>query len=260
LDPLNIILLFLAGLAAGIINTVGGGGSILTLPALIFIGGVPSVAANATNRLGIIMQNATALWRFRKGGVKEDRLALILTSVALPGTVIGSLLASGFDSKSFNTVLAWLMLALLALVLFKPKPRLKKDDDSHSTDSWNVLPTGRKVILLLLMFLVGVYMGFIQAGGGIIILVMLGYLMDLSLVRGNYIKLMIIFVTNFIAFGVFIYNGIEIYWLAGVVVFLGQIAGAYAGSWIALKKGENWMKAILTISILASSAKLLGWI
>ena len=239
-------------------NTVGGGGSVLTLPALIFIGGLPSPAANATNRIGIMAQNMMAIWRFRAGGVNEDSIAWRLSIAGLPGAWLGAELASWIPEKDFDVFLAIMMLLLLALILFKPKPHLLKEGESR--DAWGLLSGERKVLTAFVFFLIGVYMGLLQAGSGILILVALGYLMRLDLVRGNYIKLVFILVLNFLALAVFIKNDLGIDWIAGVVLFAGQVLGAYIGSWVALKKGEGWIKVILAVSIVLSSAKLLGWL
>lgn len=255
---LTVILgLFLAGAGAGVINTVGGGGSILTLPALIFLGGLDSVSANGTNRLGIIFQNLMALWQFRKGGVRQDNLAIRLTIIALPGAFLGSMLAANIPDETFRPLLAWMMLGLLLLVLFKPKPKLLKDTEGV-VDPLRGAPLGKRMWLGVTIFVIAVYMGFLQAGGGIMVLVALGWFLRMDLVLGNYVKLFMILCTNVLSFGVFLFNGTPIYWVAGIMVFAGQISGAYMGSWIALEKGEGWMKAILAVSILASSAKLLG--
>lgn len=256
MDFWSYLLLLVAGVIAGVMNTVGGGGSVLTLPALIFFGGLTGPDANATNRIGIMAQNVMAISRFRKGGIKEDRIAGILVLAGLPGAGVGALLAAWIPEKSFNYLLAVIMLALLALILLKPKPKLLKESDG--TDAWGILSPQKKVTTFLVIFAIGVYMGFLQAGAGIMVLVALGYLMRLDLVRGNYIKLVLILVLNVLAFSVFLWGGLNIAWIAGFVMFAGQMGGAYIGSWVALEKGEGWIKAILVVSIILSSAKLLG--
>ncbi len=251
------ILLFLAGLAAGVINTVGGGGSILTLPALIILAGIPGTAANATNRIGIIVQNIVAVRQFRKGGAFETHLIWRVLPAGLVGGVLGARLASILPDAQFERILGILMLGLLVLVLTKPKPHLL--EEGGPVDAWLTLSAEKKWTAVIVFFLLGVYSGFLQAGVGIMILVALGYLVRLDLVRGNYIKLVFTLGLNLIAFGIFVMGGLRIEWLAGIVITAGQSAGALAGSWVAIRKGECWILAILTISILASSAKLLGF-
>jgi len=90
------------------------------------------------------------------------------------------------------------------------------------------------------------------------ILVALGYLVRMDLVRGNYVKLLFILILTAGALLTFILNGLRIEWLAGLFLSLGQMTGAYVGSWVAIRKGEKWILVILPVAILLSSAKLLG--
>lgn len=253
---LTLLLLYAAGTVAGVMNTVGGGGSVLTLPALIFLGDMSSTSANATNRIGLIAQNSMAIWRFRRGGVREDHVAWRVTAAGLVGCMIGALFAAQVPAAAFDKVLGVIMLALLVLIVLKPKPKLRKR--GGDSDAWSPLPRHRKHQALISFFLVGIYAGLIQAGAGIVILALMGYMFRMDLVRGNYVKLVFILVLNVLAFGIFWVSGLEIRWVEGVMVFLGQVTGAYMGSWVALKKGEGWIMWILIISILLSSGKLLG--
>ncbi len=249
------LILFGAGVGAGIMNTVGGGGSVLTLPAMIFAG-IPPTEANATNRIGILAQGAMALRQFRRGGVQEDATSIRLVLAGIPGAALGALLAAWIPDESFRVLLGYLMLGLLALIMLRPKPRLPEVGETRS--AWHLLDGGGKALSAASFFLLGIYMGFLQAGGGIMILIVLGYLMRLDLVRGNYVKLFFVFFLQLIAVAVFMLSGVAIYWIAGISLFIGQVGGAWIGSWVALKGGEKWITVVLVISILASSGRLIG--
>lgn len=249
------IVLFFAGLFAGVINTVGGGGSVLTLPALIFAG-IPAGIANATNRIGIIIQNLVAIRQFRKGNAREDHLSARVVAVGLAGSVLGARLASLIPDREFERILGVLMLVLLAMILSRPRPRLLKNGVPE--DAWSPLSPRSKIATLTAFFFLGIYAGFLQAGVGIMILVALGYLVRMDLVRGNYVKLVFVFVLNLAALATFLAGGIEIEWVAGIAITAGQALGAALGSWIAIRKGERWILWILTVAIVLSSAKLLG--
>lgn len=248
------LILFAAGLAAGIINTVAGGGSVITLPVLIFAG-LPAGVANATNRIGLVLQNVTAIWRFRRSGVKESHLSWRCLAVAAVGAVFGVWLAVLIPDRRFEHVLAILMLILLVLILKKPKPHLVEEAPG---DAWKPLSTRKRVLLLLSFFGLGVYAGFIQAGMGIMVLLTLGYLVRMDLVRGNYIKLVVILGLTFVALATFMIQGVPVAWIAGISTGSGQIVGALIGSWVAIEKGEKWIKVIMVTAIVLSSAKLLG--
>jgi uncharacterized membrane protein YfcA len=250
-----LLLLFGAGVLAGVLNTVGGGGSVLTLPALIFAG-VPPVAANGTNRIGIIAQGIVAARQFRRGGIHENQLTPRAIAVGLPAAGLGAYLAARIPDAQFEKVLGVLMLVLLALILAKPKPHLAKEGEAPH-DLWSPLTRSHRIGALFAFALLGFYAGFIQAGAGILILVLLGWAAKIDLVRANYVKLVFILALNILVLLVFWWQ-VEIHWVAGLAITLGQMLGAWLGSWIALEKGEGWMKAILTVAILLSSAELLG--
>jgi len=250
------VLLLVVGVGAGIINTVAGGGSVLTLPAMIFIG-LPADVANATNRIGLIAQNFTGIQRFRKHKVWERHLSWRLMIVAAIGAVLGANLAAFLPEELFRTVLGVLMLGLLVLLLKRPKPKLV-EPGAGAENEWDPLSTLGKVGLLAVFFALGIYAGFIQAGMGIMVVVALGWFLRMDLIRGNFIKLVVIFGLSVVAFITFIVVGVGIAWWAGIVIAAGQSLGAVIGTWVAVKKGERVVVIVMTIAILVSSAKLLN--
>jgi len=252
------LLLFAAGTAAGIINTVAGGGSVLTLPALIFAG-VPAGIANATIRIGIIAQNITAVRQFRRGGVHEWPFTWRTTVVGLAGSIVGAVLAAHIPDEQFERILGFLMLALLPLTL-KKVPRASGADANPAAllDAWSPLSSRNRLLMLGSFFALGVYGGFLQAGIGIMILLVLQHTIHMPLVLGNYVKLVFVMAATMVALAVFVAQGIEIEWVAGLVLSAGQILGAYAGSWVAIRRGEQWIRGVMVFSILLSSGKLLG--
>ncbi len=148
------------------------------------------------------------------------------------------------------------MLCLLALILLRPKSEF--DKEASKQDLWLSLLPKKRWALLATFFFIGVYIGLFQIGVGLIVLYALGHLIRLDLIRANCIKLFFVWSMNIVAVIVFILTDIKIAWVAGIACFLGQMTGAWIGGWIALEKGEGWIKVILTVSILLSSAKLLG--
>ncbi len=255
LTLVHYAVLFAAGIVSGVINTVAGGGSALTLPALIFAG-LPGTVANATNRIGVILQNVTAISRFRKGGVREDHLTWRLVVAAVIGSIGGALLAAHIPDEKFERLLGVLLLCLLVPILKKRKTAPSKG--AASNDAWSVLSPKRKVGAIVSFFFLGAYAGFLQAGVGVMILATLGWVARLDLVKGNYIKLNVVLGTVVVSLCTFLVSGVAVLWIAGLVVGIGQMIGAVAGSWVAIRKGEVWIRWILIVSIVGSSAKLLG--
>ena len=121
-DLLQYGLLILVGMMAGVINTLAGGGSLLTLPVLIFMGLPPNVA-NATNRIGIAFQALIGTVGYRSKGVSNFPFNIYLGISALMGSLIGAQIAVDIKGETFNKVLAVIMIIVVAIIVFKPKVR-----------------------------------------------------------------------------------------------------------------------------------------
>ena len=239
-------LLFVVGIIAGILNVLAGGGSLLTLPLLIFMG-LPSAVANGTNRIAILCQNVFAIRGFRKRGVMPLELALLCTPPALVGSWIGASLAVTLDDQIFNRMLAIIMLGVMAFTAIDPMKRFRRDDVSFSL--W------RKVALIITFFGVGVYGGFVQAGVGFLIITAL-LVHGLDLVRINAIKVFVVFVYTFVALWVFISHG-QIDYVLGIALALGNSIGGAIGPKLAVAKGHDWIKKVVTATVLVFALKLL---
>ena len=242
----QIPLLFVVGIVAGILNVLAGGGSLLTLPLLIFMG-LPSAMANGTNRIAIFCQNLFAIRGFKKRGYFPVDLVLLCTPPALIGSWFGASLAISMDDAVFNRVLAGIMLCVLIFTVVDPMKRLRRQDIQFSTL--------RKIVLAFSFFFVGVYGGFVQAGVGfIIIAVLLAHGMDL--VRINAVKVFVIFVYTAVALGVFIYYG-EVNYFLGLSLAAGNSIGGALGPKLAIAKGHDWIKRVVNITVLVFALKLL---
>ncbi len=239
-------LLFGVGLIAGILNVLAGGGSLLTLPLLIFMG-LPSAVANGTNRIAIFCQNIFAIRGFRKRGVLPLQLALLCTPPALLGSWLGANLAIGLDDQVFKRVLALIMIGVLVFTAADPMKRFRQQE--------MVFGFWRKVILVLSFFAVGVYGGFVQAGVGFLIITAL-LVHGLDLVRINAIKVFVIFAYTFVALGVFIYHG-QVNYLFGFALAAGNSIGGMVGPKLAVAKGHDWIKKVVTVTVAIFALKLL---
>lgn len=248
-------LLFVAGIIAGVMNTVGGGGSVVTLPVLLFAG-LPADVANATNRIGIIAQNGVAVHGFRKAGVRGSSLGWRLVIATSLGAIVGAMLAIALPDQWFRPVLGVLMLLLLPLIVLRPKPKLLKD--GAPPDPWEPLSLGQRVGLVASFLLLGVYGGFIQAGMGLMVLFVLSWFLRMDLMRANYIKLLVLLGPQVFALATFWARGVSVDLPAGILMAGGQMVGARVGTWVATKKGEGVIVAILAVSIILSSGELLG--
>jgi len=248
MDPYfwQLPLLFVVGIVAGILNILAGGGSLLTLPLLIFMG-LPSAVANGTNRIAIFCQNIFAIRGFSKRGVMPLQLALLCTPPALLGSWIGANLAIDLDDQVFKRVLALIMIGVLIFTAIDPMKRFRQEDIQFGL--W------RKVLLVVSFFGVGIYGGFVQAGVGFLVITAL-LIHGLDLVRINAIKVFVIFAYTFIALGVFIYHG-QVDYSLGFALAAGTSIGGMIGPKLAVDKGHDWIKKVVSITVLVFALKLL---
>lgn len=238
--------LLLAGIVAGALNVIAGGGSFLTLPILIFLG-LPAVVANGTNRVGILMQNIGAVWSFQRYRLLDWASIRWAALPASAGSLLGVWLAFSVEEMTFRRLLAFLMVALTLWTLWDPI-KAKVGTAQPSQHSRTVLAIG--------FFLVGIYGGFVQAGVGFLILALTTY-MGLDLVRGNAVKVLTILVFTLLSLGIFAWQG-QIAWWHGLTLGIGTTIGGQIGVRLTILKGHKWVKTVVTLAIVFFAVKL--WI
>ncbi|WP_427977946.1 sulfite exporter TauE/SafE family protein [Agarivorans sp.] len=237
----NGVLLLLLGLAAGVINTLAGGGSNLTLPALMIMG-MPAELANATNRVGIFLQCLTGALGFKKHGKLDTQDLGPILWPTLIGGLLGAIVASYAAAWLVKYLLLGAMLAMASLMLFKPSvvaPDLgtqAKTVAESSSAKWSLM-------------LAGFYGGFVQAGVGFILLAALAGSLRYDLVRANALKLVCTLAFTSVALVVFIARG-QVVWLPALVLSLGYIAGAHYAVKFAIQAEASTLKWFLFIMTL----------
>jgi uncharacterized membrane protein YfcA len=246
----QILAVIIVGIVAGFFNTLAGGGSLLTLPALIFVG-LPATVANGTNRVAILMQNVTAVAGFKQQGVADYKFSLGLAVPAVVGAVVGAKMAVDISDALFQKVLAAVMLLVVGLILWNPTRRWQGDQA--------VLSPKRRLLAMVAFFFVGVYGGFIQAGVGFIIIAALVLITGLDLVQTNSHKVFVVGVYTLAALATFALSG-KVNWAIGLVLGVGNGIGGWIGSQWAVIGGEKWIKVVLAVAVVAMAAKLLGLI
>jgi uncharacterized membrane protein YfcA len=245
---IDIALLFGAGLVAGTLNVIAGGGSLLTIPVLIFVG-VPPTVANGTNRVAILAQNVGATWGFHRRGLLEPawlRPALLPT---LAGAILGAWLATQVSDEAFQRILAGVMV-VAALWMLVRAPR-------GATVEGAAPPTGgRAVVLAAAWFAVGVYGGFIQAGLGFVMLALLSGA-GLDLVRANAIKVALVLAYTPLALALFAVQGLVDVGL-GLALAAGTLAGSQVGVHLTVLKGQEWVRRVVVVAVVVFALRL--WI
>ena len=245
-EPIDFLILIFVGLMAGAINTLGGGGSLLTLPALIFLGLPPSIA-NASNRIGILFSSISATTGYASKGVMNFPFNIYLGFSALFGSLLGAKIAIEIDGQLFNKILSILMIIVLLLIVFKP---------SNTQNNFVEKLHGKHLLISILkFFLIGIYGGFINAGIGIIIMFFLNSFNNLSLVKSNATKVSVVSIYTFAAVLFFAYNN-KIDWEAGFVLATGTSVGAWLASRWSVLKGDKTIKIFLIICVSVMSIKL----
>jgi uncharacterized membrane protein YfcA len=240
-------LLTAVGIVAGFLNVMAGGGSLLTVPVLVFMG-LPGPVANGTNRIAILAQNISAIAAFFRRGFSDFRLSLSLAACAVPGALVGALMGTRLEGEWFNRILALVMLGVMLVMHFDKGSKERPGDYQ---------PTAAQLVRgHLLMVAVGFWGGFIQIGVGFIIMPVLNRAMGLDLVRTNMHKVFIVAVYTTVALAVFA-TRVEILWLVGLVLALGNTIGGYLGAHFTVTQGEKLIRLILNLVLIAFIIKLL---
>jgi uncharacterized protein len=242
---LQYLILILVGFIAAFLNTVGGGGSLFSVPILTFMG-LPITVANATSRVALVSQNLFAVGGFKSKGIALPwPYSLYLGMASLGGGLLGSYLASSITDAVFNKIFVGVMLLAVGLIIYDPF-KSKGEERLTRKSQW---------IGSILFFFIGMYGGFIQAGVGFLVIAVLSIVNNLSLVKSNYVKVFAAIVYTSVSVIVFAFQG-KIMWKEGLILAIGHgLGGWYASRW-SVKAGEQWIKRIMIVTLLAMAVKL----
>jgi uncharacterized protein len=246
-EPIVYIILLAGGLIAGIINAVAGGGSLITLPLLIFAG-LPPTVANGTNRVAVVVQSLAAVGGFQRSKKIPWRTSGTLAVPAIVGSLLGAGAASVVSDEMFRPILAGVLLVMATVVAIRPERWI------HPPDAPPPHPGLRAWLLFVV---IGAYGGFIQAGVGFLLLAGLVPGLGLDLVRANGVKVVLALALTAIALVVFA-AGSLIDWRAGLVLAAGSGLGGYLGARLAVRHGAGWIRWVLVVTVTASALEILG--
>jgi uncharacterized membrane protein YfcA len=217
------------------------------LPLLIFLG-LPAAEANGTNRLGVVAQNVAAVWGFHREGVLEWRYAIRVSLLPAAASVLGAWLALRVGDREFRRMLALLMVGLTLWTLLAPLITRGRAGEGGREP--------RPVLAFWMFLAAGFYGGFVQAGVGFLLLAATT-LAGLDLVRGNAVKVFVVLLVTLVALGLFAWEG-KVRWPEGLALGLGSIAGSLLGVRMAVVKGDQWLRGVVTVTILIFAVLL--WI
>jgi hypothetical protein len=231
-----------AGIGAGFVNVMAGGGSLLTLPVLMLLG-LPADVANGTNRLSVISQSLSGMIGYHRGRALDHRsIARVLVPTAL-GSLAGALLASRVPVRVLELVLLGTMVAAALLVALAPKLFSAPRD---SEPRWD-----RRAAGFLGLLGAGLYGGFVQAGVGFILLGVLGGVLRYDVVRANALKLVSTFVFGAVALVVFTGAG-QVDWLLAGLLAAYTVAGSLLGVRFALRVHHGVIRWVIFVAVVAS--------
>jgi uncharacterized membrane protein YfcA len=236
LDMASYLLLIFAAFAAGLINSVAGGGSFLTFPALVFTG-VPSIIANASSTLALIPGTLASAWAYRGDFKQSDGFPFWpMMIVSLAGGMVGALLLLFTPQRTFDSILPWLMLAASLLFTFGPRisPILKR-----------VIHIG-PVAVVVIQFLAGIYGGYFGGAVGIVMLAAwsLFGLTDIHFMNAN--RTVLGSAMNAIAVVLFVIAG-KIWWPQAMAMLVAAVIGGYFGAVYARTVNPRYVRAAITV-------------
>ena len=236
------LLLVVGGAGAGVINTMAGGGSALTVPLLV-LAGVPGNQANGSNRVGVLTASGSAVASFRRSGIDGGKSAGPVLAPVVFGSLIGSLGISRLADETFETIFGLLLIPVIALTIFKPKPR-------EGVEPWSTAVTS------VVFFGIGLYGGAFQAGVGLVMLAALTRA-GFDLVTANSVKVLVNLVVTCVALPVFIVQG-NVAWGPALVLATGFLVGGWFGAKLAVTGGESVIRVFMVGAALFLAARLVG--
>ncbi len=238
MSPFLLVLLFFASLLAGALNSVAGGGSFLSFPALLFAG-VPPVAANATNAVALWPAGIAAGVAYRKDLHVPRATLFALGGASLAGGLAGALLLLRTPDATFLRQLPWLLLVATVLFTFGPSlaKRLQREGGAG---------TGALVATALVQVVIGIYGGYFGGGMGILMLAAMSLLGMQEIHTMNGLKAVLGVLINGIAVVAFVIDG-AVAWGPGLVMVVGGTLGGYAGATIARRLAPVWVRRFVLV-------------
>ncbi len=246
MDLVAALLIFLVGVFASFIGgMLGGGGSLISIPALTFLGLPPSIAV-ATNRFGCVGGAASSIFKFAKAKQILLKYVLPLTIISVIGSVIGAKILIEFNEDLLSKVMGILILIILPFTFLKRELGLKR----------KIVSKYYKIFGFIIYFGVAIYDGFFGAGAGIIAVFLLIFTFGLTYIEANATEKIPWFLNVVVSTIIFAVYGL-INYVYGLFILAGMIVGGYLGAHVAIKKGNYFVKTLFSIIVIVSALKLI---
>ena len=244
----EIIVIILAGVVVGFINTLSGGGSVISLSLLIILG-LPANIANGTNRISIFFQTLSSVGSFTRQKMFTNLRPVWLAIPATIGAIMGAYLAVDVNETVIKIAMGIAMVIMVFFLFYKPDKWLKENKTLMAKPLvwWQ----------FAIFFVVGFYGGFIQVGVGYFMLMALMLGVGYDLVKANAVKNLIVFFYAIFALLVFIIDG-KVNYLYGIILSVGSMIGALLASYLAVKKGAFFIRVVILLSVILTLLQMTG--
>jgi uncharacterized membrane protein YfcA len=250
-EILSSILVFFAGLWAGTINAVVGSGTLVTFPVLIALGITP-VVASMSNAMGLVAGTAAGAWGYRRELAGRGRQLLKLLPASLLGGITGAWLLLHLPEKVFHYVAPVLLVLALLMVMFQPKlqswVRTREQNPEHA-----VRDRSHGVLLVVLVYLAGVYGGYFVAAQGILLVGILGVFLSGTMQNANAMKNILVLGVNMVAaisYLLFAFDRIN--WLVVLLIAVSSTIGGLVGARVGRKLSPKVLRGVIfTLGLVA---------
>lgn len=241
---LEIILTFFIGILASFIGAIVGGGGLISIPFLMFLGLPPQIAI-ATNKFGAVGLSIGSITKFKKEKIIWEYV-IPFSILAVIGGVIGANLLLEINENYLSKIVGIILLVLLPFVFMKKDFGIKNINSTKK----------QKILGSVVYFLLMIFGGFFGGGAGTLIIGTLIYFFGFKIIEANATDMVPWFIVSVISLIVFIINGIVSYYV-GITLFFGMLVGGYYGAHTAIKKGDKWVKSLFIVLVIISSIKIL---
>ncbi len=243
-----ITLLIASGILVGIINTLAGGGTVLTISIFTAMG-LPITMANGTNRIAVVLQNLTASLTFIRKQMLNIKAGVLLSIPTIVGNIVGSMLATQLDEKIFKICLGVVLAVILIYMIFDRHRHRVPEGHALKINLWHYL----------WFFLIGLYGGYIYIGLGYVVLAITIWTLHLDIVTANILKGFVILLSSPFSMLVFMYNG-QVDYAYGLLHGVGNIIGAFLASHYAIGWGVKFVRYFTIGVVIVCLLDLVGWV
>lgn len=247
LTVLQYISIASAAMAAGFVNAIAGGGTLITFPVMTAVG-IPAVAANVTNTVALCPGFLGAAFGQRKDLAGQERRMLLTIPAGIAGGIVGGVLLLNTEEQLFRELIPWLILAAAALLAAQDTLRgwLVRRNAHHGAGH------GSNVRAAVLLGIAAIYGGYFGAGLGVIMLAVMGLVLDDTLTRLNALKIVMALVINVAAAIFFVFSG-QVIWTAAGVMAIGAILGGGIGGQLASRIAPRALRnVVITLAVIAA--------